>query len=290
MSARPDLTSPRVLREILAERGLVPHRQWGQNFLIDGNIAVKIVAALDLQQDDRVVEIGPGAGALTALLAGHGTSVLAVEIDKGLHALLQSIFDGLPNIQVVNSDALQINWVATLQGFRQDHGPVKLLSNLPYIISGPFMYNLFRERFPFNRAVLMFQREVAERLTAGPGSANYGALSVLCDYYCHRTILFDVSNKVFWPQPKVGSAVVMLEPREPLLDAPEEKLFFEMVQGLFRQRRKTVLNNLISYGQLDRDAAVCLLNEAGIEISSRPERLSAEQFALLARINYNYHK
>jgi len=289
LSNIPDVTSPRVLRELLENNGLHPHKKWGQNFLIDGNIVRKIITALETEQGDSVVEIGPGAGALTVALAGKGADVLAVEIDRGLGAMLGKILRPFPNAKLLINDALGMNWrdlIAEEFSFNQ---PVKLVSNLPYVISGPFMYNLFQERFPFSLAVLMFQKEVAERLVAGPGESDYSALSVLCGYFCEGKILFNVGSNVFWPRPKVGSAVMRLLPRDRIL-FDEEEHFIEMVQGLFRQRRKTVLNNMISYYNLSRKKALLLLDDSGITPTERPERLSVEQFAMLARITYNYLK
>ncbi len=287
MTNIPDVTSPRVLRELLESHCLHPHKQWGQNFLIDGNIVRKIITALEAEQGDSVVEIGPGAGALTVALAGKGADVLAVEIDRGLGAMLGKILQPLPNIELLIKDALGINWRDLIaKKFPFGH-PVKLVSNLPYVISGPFMYNIFQERFPFSRAVLMFQKEVAGRLVAGPGESDYSALSVLCGYFCKGEILFNVGSNVFWPKPKVGSAVILLLPRDRML-GDEEEHFIKMVQGLFRHRRKTVLNNMVSYYNLSRKKVLLLLDDSGIIPTERPERLSVEQFALLARITYNY--
>lgn len=286
----PDVTSPRVLRELLELRGLAPHRQWGQNFLIDANIAKKIVAAIEAETGDAVIEVGPGAGALTALLARNGAEVVALEIDRGLVALLEDLLEPFVNVKVLNHDALAVCWKDLMAAHFRDAQRVRLVSNLPYVISGPFMYSLFREGFPFAAAVLMLQKEVAFRLVAKPGGNDYGALSVLSAYYCHGEVLFSVGENVFWPKPKVGSAVLRLIPRVRLLPEKLENHFSLMVQGLFRQRRKTIFNNMIAYFGFDRHLAQSLLEEAEIEISDRPERLSVEQFALLARITYNYSK
>lgn len=286
----PDVTSPRVLRELFDLLGLAPHRQWGQNFLIDANIAKKIVAAIETEPGDAVIEVGPGAGALTLLLARSGAEVVALEIDRGLVALLEDLFESFQHVKVLNQDALAVSWKALIAGHFLGSQRVRLVSNLPYVISGPFMYSLFKEGFPFISAVLMLQKEVAYRLVARPGENDYGALSVLTAYYCQGEVLFNVGEKVFWPRPKVGSAVLRLIPRERLLPEKLENHFSLMVQGLFRQRRKTILNNMTVYFGFDRHLSHSLLEEAEIEASERPERLSVEQFALLARITYNYKK
>jgi 16S rRNA (adenine1518-N6/adenine1519-N6)-dimethyltransferase len=285
-----DVTSPRVLRELFDLRGLAPHRQWGQNFLIDANIARKIVAALEAETGDAVIEVGPGAGALTALLAHRGVEVVALEIDRGLVALLDDLLEPFQKVKVLNQDALAVCWKAFVADHFRGSRRVRLVSNLPYVISGPFMFSLFKEGFPFASAVLMLQKEVAYRLVARPGENDYGALSVITAYYCHGEVLFNVGENVFWPRPKVGSAVLRLIPRERLLPEKLESHFSIMVQGLFRQRRKTILNNMTVYFGFDRHLASSLLQEAGIKASERPERLSVEQFALLARITYNYSK
>ncbi|MDW7729370.1 MAG: 16S rRNA (adenine(1518)-N(6)/adenine(1519)-N(6))-dimethyltransferase RsmA [Bacillota bacterium] len=289
MTQIPDVTSPRVLRELLKRHGLQPHKQWGQNFLIDGNIVRKILGLLHTESGDPIIEIGPGAGALTAALACKGANVLAVEIDRGIGAMLGSLLEPFPNVRLLLKDALEINFKDLIAETYPAGAPVKLISNLPYVISGPFMYNLFKEGFPFTCAVLMFQKEVARRLVSGPGDSDYGALSVLSSYFCRGEVLFEVGSNVFWPRPKVGSAVVRLKPKERIL-GDEEGYFIDMVQGLFRQRRKTILNNMVSYYDLPREKALFLLENASILPGERPERLSVEQFAMLARITYNNHK
>lgn len=286
----PDVTSPKVLRELFELRGLAPHRQWGQNFLIDANVAKKIVSAIKAEPGDAVVEVGPGAGALTALLARGGVKVVALEIDRGLVVMLNDLFEAVPDVKVLNQDALAVCWQVLIADHFQASQPVRLVSNLPYVISGPFMYSLLKEGFPFASAVLMLQKEVALRLVAEPGGSDYGALSVLTAYYCHGEVLFNVGENVFWPRPKVGSAVLRLYPNERILPEKLENHFFLMVQGLFRQRRKTILNNMTAYFGFDRQIAHLLLEEADIKVSERPERLCVEQFALLARITYNYRK
>ncbi len=286
----PDVTSPRVLRELFELRGLAPHRQWGQNFLIDANIAKKIVTSIEAEPGDAVIEVGPGAGALTALLARGGVRVVALEIDRGLVAMLKDLFGAVPDLKVLNQDALTVCWHTLITEHFQGSQLIRLVSNLPYVISGPFMYSLFKEGFPFASAVLMLQKEVACRLVAKPGASDYGALSVLTAYYCHGEVLFSVGENVFWPRPKVGSAVLRLFPRERLLTEKLESHFSLMVQGLFRQRRKTILNNMTEYFGFDRHLAHSLLEEAEIVSSERPERLNVEQFAKLARITYNYNK
>ena len=287
MSELPDVTSPRVLRELFKEYQLSPRRQWGQNFLVDANIARKITAVLDAVPGKSVIEIGPGAGALTLLLYKDGYQVLALEIDRGLVHLLNNLFDGRAEVTMKQADALKVDWRELIRGYFGSGIEVKLVSNLPYVISGPFIFSILKEHFPFQAAVLMLQKEVARRLVAAPGDPDYGALTVLCCYYTHGKVLFDVSSSVFWPKPKVGSAVILLKPRSRSLTPDQEPLFRTIVQGVFQQRRKTIFNNMARVLPALRDRLGDLLTESDIDPVSRPEEIGVEQFAKLSRIIYN---
>ena len=282
----PDTTSPRVLRSIFEQLGLSPRRQWGQNFLIDANVARKIVAALDEIPGRNVIEVGPGAGALTAVLSQKGYRILALEIDRGLADFLQQNLMGQEAVQIRQADALKIKWQDLLSADFKGSRP-KLISNLPYVISGPFLFSLLKEKFPFSASILMLQKEVALRLVASPGDHDYGALSVLCRYYTRGRVLFDVSPHVFWPKPKVGSSVILLLPRRPILAPEAEPLFWTLVQGVFQQRRKTMLKSLARLLPVSREALGGFLSTTGIEPGARPEELNVEQFAKLTAIIYN---
>lgn len=282
----PDLTSPRNLKLYLEQRGLQPRRGRGQNFLIDRNIAHKIVDAAELVSGDPVVEIGPGAGALTAILARRNMRVVALELDRGLAAALGELLRFYPDVTVLQEDALEVDWTALNRRHFNPADAVSLISNLPYHISAPLLYNLYKQNFPFKKAVLMFQKEVALRLTARPGT-DYGALSVFSRYYTTPEILFPVSRHVFWPRPKVDSAVVAMQPRRRGLGAGEELLFWRIVQVAFQQRRKMIVNSLRSACSWSREELVSLLRLAGIDPGARAETLSEEQFAKMARIAYN---
>jgi len=282
----PDITSPREIMKLFRHYGLQPLRHLGQNFLIDANVVRKIVAAAEVGPGDSVIEVGPGAGALTVTIARSGANLVVLEIDRGLVRLLGDLLQPWPTVRILEQDVLKSDWKELITTFK--HGaPIKLVSNLPYNISGPFMYNLFEEGFPFNGAVLMFQKEVAHRLVATPGDSDYGALSVISRYYTEGKILFAVSKNVFWPRPKVGSAVLKLQPRFRILNTEEEPLFWKLVQGVFQQRRKTIQNSMLRVFALPRPLLNGLLDEASIDPSSRPEELSVEQFAKLTRITYN---
>ncbi len=288
MDESPDVTSPRALSLLFKKYGLKPRRQLGQNFLIDANIVRKIVTAAEISEDNYIIEIGPGAGALTAALVRSGAGLAVLEVDRGLIRLLKDQYKNLPQVMIIERDVLKVEWEKMISGLAGRNTEVKLISNLPYNISGPFMYNLFREAFPFSKAILMFQKEVAHRLLANPGDSDYGTLSVLCCYYCTGEALFDVSKNVFWPRPKVDSTVIRLTPRGKELSNPEERLFWEIVQSLFQQRRKTILKRMSTHFNIPRDDLTELLKKAAIIPAARPEELDVKQFAKLARITYNY--
>ncbi len=288
MDEIPDVTSPRELNALFQKYGLQPRRHMGQNFLIDANIVRKIVNAAEIKTNDAVIEVGPGAGALTLSMARKGAWLLVIEIDRGLTRLLGDLLEPWPQVTIVEQDALHVSWEKQVKQIKPGKGSVKLISNLPYKISGPFMYNLFKDKFPFSMAVLMFQKEVARRLVASPGDPDYSALSVLCRYYCEGKILFDVSKNVFFPRPKVGSAVLKLVPRRKDLTGKEEKLLWEIVQGSFQQRRKTILNSMDRLFDIPRNRLAELLEQVPVSPAARPEELSVCEFAKLTRITYNY--
>ena len=282
-------TSPKVLLSLLAEHGLQPSKHLGQNFLIDSNIAHKIIAALELKEPDRVIEVGPGVGALTLPLAMQGVNVLAIEIDGGLSRLLEKMLNQYSSVKIINADILKFNWDSVLKTDQSYDGRLKLLSNLPYNISGPFLYAIFSINFPFESAVLMLQKEVAHRLLAAPGGHDYSGLSVICQYYTKPVRLFSVSGNVFWPKPGVDSTVIKLEKREKPLPNHLDAHFSYLVQNIFQQRRKTMSNNLRRVYPLSRSEISAILQESSIDPQSRPEQLSVAQFANLASITYNYN-
>ncbi|MGM0651418.1 MAG: 16S rRNA (adenine(1518)-N(6)/adenine(1519)-N(6))-dimethyltransferase RsmA [Bacillota bacterium] len=288
MKEHPDLTSPREVVALFKEHGLQPNKRLGQNFLIDGNIARNIIAALALEPGDAVVEIGPGAGALTLLMAQKKVDIIALEIDRGLSNMLTVIMKSWLNVEIINRNALKVNWSDFIYEKFGVERKVKLISNLPYIISGPFMYSLFESNFPFESAILMFQKEVARRLVARPGESNYGALSVLSQYYTEGKVLFNVPSTVFWPRPTVDSAVIRLLPLSRSLSVEEEKLMWHIVQGSFQQRRKTLYNNLSRLFKDYPALSPAILERASIDPGKRPEELTTGQFAILASLAYNY--
>ena len=284
-----NMTSRREVIALISRYGLRPHQGLGQNFLIDGNIVQKIIAAAGLKPGEAVLEIGPGAGALTMGLARQQVRVAALELDQGFVRLLRDLLKPFPQVTVLPGDALKTDYPALVETCFVRGESVKLVSNLPYYLSSPFMFIIFKQKFPFSRAVLMFQKEVAQRVLAVPGESGYGSLSVLCRYYTTGVLAFNVSKNVFWPRPKVESAVIILEPRPPVLEPDQEELLWRIVKAAFQQRRKTILNSLSGVFSCTKDTLASLLREAAVEPGCRPESLSVDQFAKLTRIIYNYY-
>ncbi len=275
------------VRAILEKHNIRLRKSLGQNFLMDGNIVRKIMAAGRLLPEDVVVEIGPGAGTLTAALAGVCAHVVAVELDKRLLPVLEEVLDGLKNITVVPGDALKVDFdrlVAGITGAKT----YKVVANLPYYITTPLVMRLLRGGSGVTQLVLMVQLEVAARMVAGPGSRDYGAFTVVVQYYSRPEVLFRVPRTVFFPQPEVDSAVVRLtKRRKPEVVVDNEDLFFALVRGAFGQRRKTVANALAGAKIVPgwtRATWEEILGRAGIDPRCRGETLSLLEFASLARV------
>lgn len=286
---------PVRMRAILNKHNIRLRKNLGQNFLIDGNIVRKIVAASGLQLTDVVVEIGPGAGTLTAALAAAAGQVVAVEVDRGLLPVLAETLAGLKNVTVVHGDAMEMDFDRLVAGITESPAQAyKVVANLPYYITTPLIMRLLRQKFHIADLVLMVQLEVAARLVARPGSKDYGALTVAVQYYCRPEILFRVPRTVFFPQPEVDSAVVRLVRRqEPAVAVVDEDLFFALVRGAFGQRRKTAANALAGANIVagwTRPVWEEMLSRVGIDPRRRGETLGLEEFAALARVCEQYLK
>jgi 16S rRNA (adenine1518-N6/adenine1519-N6)-dimethyltransferase len=258
-----------------------PRKRFGQNFLRDQHVLDRIVAAADLQEDDRILEIGPGLGALTRRLLANGLPVLAVEIDRDLGAVLQNRDE--QNLEVVIGDVLRLDWAELLA-----NPPYKLIANLPYNISSQILFKVLDHRKAFRRLVLMFQKEVGDRLLAEEGTRNYGILSALIQPWFEITRVVRVPPGAFHPPPKVDSVVLNLLPlSEPRLRLHDEFLYRKLVRGAFAQRRKTLRNSLLGSGwaaeQIDP-----AFTEAGIDPGRRGETLKIEEFGTLANILSSY--
>lgn len=274
---QPKIASREVTTHILKAFGLRMSKKLGQNFLIDARIVQGIVDAAEIKLGDRVLEIGPGIGTLTQGLAEAGAEVTAVELDKKLPAVLKETLKAYDNVTIVPGDILKVN-IPEIMG----EGPFKVAANLPYYITTPILMTLLERRLPITHMVTMVQKEVAERMTAKPGSRIYGALSVAVQYYTEPEIVLDVPPRSFIPAPEVMSVVVSCRVRrKPAVDVQDEKLFFRVVKAAFGQRRKTLANALRGAGfpkEQVRDA----LESAGIDPIRRGETLTLAEFGQLA--------
>jgi len=280
-----NLLSPAEVKRILAAHGLRPKKRFGQNFLIDRNILNKILDAAELDSDSVVLEIGPGLGTVTKEAAEVASKVVAVEADRDLIPVLDEIIGGYPNTEVLCADFLDLD----LEPFIKDRfgeRRITVVANLPYYITSPLIIKLLDAKHLINRMVIMVQEEVADRLSANPGTEGYGSLSVFVQYHCIVSIVSRAKRTVFYPSPEVDSAIVRLDVREsPVIKTADEELFFKIVRASFGQRRKTLLKALSGSPDLgwSREKAEKALNKAGIDPSRRGETLSLEEFAAITK-------
>ncbi|MDD5428118.1 MAG: 16S rRNA (adenine(1518)-N(6)/adenine(1519)-N(6))-dimethyltransferase RsmA [Candidatus Omnitrophica bacterium] len=269
------------LREIFDQYGFAPLKKLGANYLVDGNIRDKIIAAADISKDDIVLEIGPGLGAVTIDLAGTGAEVIAVEKDKKACVILGDLAGGdLPNLKIIHKDILEFD-LAALAGAKK----IKVIGNLPYYITTPVIEYILRNRSRISTAVIMMQKEVASRILAKSGTDDYGSLSCFVQYYAKPEYIYTVKRTCFYPAPEVDSGIVRLDITDkPSVDAGDEELFFKIVRGAFNQRRKSIINSLSRKEVLDmpKDKLVSILERAKIDPAARPETLSLADFAKIS--------
>ena len=270
----PLIANPSATRHILKKFKLRAVKGLGQNFLIDSDIVRRIVDAADIKSGDEVLEIGPGIGTLTQGLLEAGALVTAVEIDKKLPAVLKETLSGYENFRLIEGDILKIN-LSELMPRR-----FKVVANLPYYITTQILLTLLEKNLPVTKVVTMVQREVAERMTALPGSKIYGALSIAVQFRSEARIAFEVPPKSFLPPPEVTSAVVVCDIRKFPLEL-DENFFNKIVRAAFAQRRKTLLNSLTGAG-FSREKILSALEISGIDGSRRAETLSLEEFAKIS--------
>lgn len=274
---QPKIASREVTTHILKAFGLHMSKKLGQNFLIDAGIVQGIVDAAEIVPGEKVLEIGPGIGTLTQGLAEAGAEVTAVELDKKLPAVLAETLKGYDNVRIVPGDILKVD-IPALMG----EGPYKVAANLPYYITTPILMALLERHLPISRMVTMVQKEVAERMVAGPGSKTYGALSVAVQYYTDPEIVLDVPPRSFIPAPEVDSVVIVCKVREtPSVAVKDEKLFFRVVKAAFGQRRKT-LSNALKGGGFPKEQVRDAMEHAGIDPTRRGETLTLAEFGTLA--------
>nr|WP_072514518.1 16S rRNA (adenine(1518)-N(6)/adenine(1519)-N(6))-dimethyltransferase RsmA [Ndongobacter massiliensis] len=280
MSEKP-LYSVARIRQIMEDAGLPFLKKWGQNFLTDGNLIKKIVAGAGITSEDVVLEIGPGIGTLTEALLPLAKRVIAVEIDGRLIPILTKNFQDYANFHLLHADALQLDLVALLQ--KEAPGErVQVVANLPYYITTPLLERLLNPKLPVNRCTLMVQKEVAERMTAAPSTKEYGSLTLFIACYARAQILFPAPKTVFFPAPKVDSAVVRLDRRESP-DGVDVARVSHWIQCAFQNRRKTVLNSLQNGEAIDKTALKEALQKRGIPLQARAEDLRLEDYLALAR-------
>ena len=273
----PQIADKGVTKHILRAFDLHTSRRLGQNFLISQGVVRAVVEAAEIENGDRVLEIGPGIGTLTQGLLEAGAEVTAVELDKKLPAVLAETLRGYEHLKVVQGDILKTD-IPALMG---DH-PFKVAANLPYYITTPILLSLLEQSLPITHIVTMVQKEVAERMTARPGGNDYGALSVAVQYHTEPEIVLDVPPSCFFPAPEVDSAVIACTVRQtPAVAVQDEKLFFRVVKASFGQRRKTLSNALKPLGFSKAQIEDALLG-AGIDSTRRGETLSLEEFAAIA--------
>ncbi len=277
-----DPYSPRAVADVLRAHGLHPSKRLGQNFLWDRNVLERIVRVAGVRPDEPILEIGPGLGSLTRVLADHAREVTAVEVDRGLQPILDEMAAERSNVRLVYADALNLDWEALLdEAFGDAQGSV--VANIPYSITTPLVERVLAVKRRLRCAVLLVQLEVADRLAAPSNCKDYGSLSVFVQYHMRVEKAGNVGRTVFVPQPEVASAVVMMTPVLPsAVTVRDEPTFFRVVRAGFGQRRKTLANALGTLGDLDRAGIETALRAAGIDPMRRAETLSLAEFGALA--------
>lgn len=286
MTQRKDIATPSRTKEILAKHGFSVKKSLGQNFIVDPNILVNIVAAAGLDKDTNVVEVGPGIGALTEHLARASKEVVAFEIDDRLLPVLADTLSPYDNVEIVHTDVLKANLGEILTPRLNLEERLMVVANLPYYITTPIIMHFLESEVRIDGLVIMTQKEVGDRITAAPGTKAYGSLSIAIQYYMEAEIAFIVPKTVFVPQPNVDSAIIKLTRREqPSVIVKNEKIFFQVARAAFVQRRKTLWNNLlVRYGKEEeiKEKLVKALELADIDPKRRGETLSLAEFGRLS--------
>ncbi len=280
----PTLGNPKNTIEILNKYKFVFQKKFGQNFLIDEHVLSKIIRSAEITEDDFVVEIGPGIGTLTQYLAASAREVAAIEIDDALIPILKDTLSAYDNVTVIHEDVLKID-LCKLAEEKNGGKPIKVVANLPYYITTPIIMGLFENHVPVESITIMVQKEVADRMKTGPGSKDYGALSLAVQYYAKPELVANVPPNCFMPRPRVGSAVIRLTRHtEVPVEAEDEKLMFQIIRASFNQRRKTLVNGLGNAPELHipKEMTTEVLEEMGLSASVRGEALTLAQFAELS--------
>ena len=287
MSKRePYLGNPQATIAVLNKYGFTFQKKFGQNFLIDTHVLDKIIRAAEITEDDFVLEIGPGIGTMTQYLAYAAREVCAVEIDKSLIPILEDTLSDYDNVTVINEDILKVD-IAKLAEEKNGGRPIKVVANLPYYITTPIIMGLFESHVPVESITVMVQKEVADRMQVGPGTKDYGALSLAVQYYAEPYIVANVPPNCFIPRPAVGSAVIRLTRyQEKPVKVNDASFMFKIIRASFNQRRKTLQNGLYNSSELriPKEKTVAALEEMGLTPTIRGEKLSLEEFAQLSDI------
>lgn len=278
------LGSGKNTAEIIQKYQFNFQKKFGQNFLIDSNILNKIVQSAEVTKEDCVLEIGPGIGTMTQYLAEAAREVVAVEIDKNLIPILKDTLSAYDNVTVINEDILKVDLNQIVQD-KNGGRPIKVVANLPYYITTPIIMGLFENHVPLKSITIMVQKEVADRMQVGPGTKDYGALSLAVQYYAKPEIITRVPASCFMPRPNVDSTVIRLERyEEPPVSVKDEKYLFAVIRASFNQRRKTLANGLTNAGNLgvNRQLVEEALTQMGLSATARGEALTLSQFAELS--------
>lgn len=286
----PTLGNPQNTIAILQKYDFNFQKKFGQNFLIDTHVLEKIIRAAQITKEDFVLEIGPGIGTMTQYLAQAAREVVAVEIDRALIPILQDTLSAYDNVTIINEDVLKVD-IGKLAQERNGGRPIKVVANLPYYITTPIIMGLFESHVPLESITVMVQKEVADRMQVGPGTKDYGALSLAVQYYAQPYIVANVPPNCFMPRPKVGSAVIRLTRHEkPPVEVEDEKLMFSIIRASFNQRRKTMANGLNNSGELNLPKEVIqkAIETLGKGPSVRGEALTLQEFAMLSNTIHQY--
>ena len=279
-----ELSNFKNTQEIIKKHNFSIQKKYGQNFLIDEHVLNKIIAAAELTEDDYVIEVGPGIGTMTERMAPECRHVTAIEIDKELIPILSETLSGFDNVDIINEDVLKVD-LNKLIAERNDNKPVKVVANLPYYITTPIIMSLLENKIPIDTITVMVQKEVAVRMMVGPGTKDYGALSLAVQYYAKPYIVANVPMNCFIPRPNVASAVIRLTcHKEPPVTVKDEKLMFNLIRASFNQRRKTLINGISNFSGLSftKEQVAMALNSIGLSENIRGEALDLEKFAKLS--------
>jgi len=283
------LGSPKETIEILNKYHFVIQKKYGQNFLVDTNILEKIIRAAGITKEDMVLEIGPGIGTMTQYLCESAREVIAVEIDKKLIPILADTLSEYDNVTVMNEDILKVD-INKLVQEKNNGKPIKIVANLPYYITTPIIMGLLEAHVPIENITVMVQKEVADRMQSGPGTKDYGALSLAVQYYAEPYIAANVPATCFMPRPTIDSAVIRLTIHADMpVKVKEEKLMFRIIRASFNQRRKTLVNGLNNRAgvNLTKEVIAEAIDELGVSPTIRGEALTLTQFAKLSDILYD---